>query len=139
MPRYSRLSRERRDTCHPALRLLFDEVIKVFDCTVLCGHRGEEEQNLAFSRGDSRCEWDESSHNQMPSLAIDVAPYYIGLPHVKWTQQSLRRWYYFGGMVVVLAGVMGIPIRWGGDWDRDTYVLDQKFMDLPHYELVITP
>ena len=139
MPYYSRLSQERLDTCCTPVRLLFSEVIKIFDCTILCGFRGEEEQNLAFSRGDSRCEWDESSHNQIPSLAIDVAPYYVELPHVRWTKQSLRRWYYFGGIVVALAGVMSIPIRWGGDWDRDTYVLDQKFMDLPHYELVISP
>jgi len=31
---------------------------------------------------------------------------------------------------------MDISIRWGGDWNMDTYVKDQRFNDLPHFELV---
>ena len=31
---------------------------------------------------------------------------------------------------------MGIDIRWGGDWDRDTEVRDNKFDDLVHFEIV---
>jgi peptidoglycan L-alanyl-D-glutamate endopeptidase CwlK len=27
-------------------------------------------------------------------------------------------------------------IRWGGDWDSDTEVNDQTFIDLPHFELI---
>ena len=34
-----------------------------------------------------------------------------------------------------IANRLEIPIRWGGDWDMDTYVKDQKFKDLPHFEL----
>ena len=139
MPRYSRLSQERLDTCHTAVRQVFNEVIKVFDCSILCGHRGEEEQNLVFSNGDSRCEWPNSSHNDMPSLAVDAAPYYFERPHIRWDRDSLYRWYYFGGVVVTTAYYLGITIRWGGDWDRDTYVRDQKFNDLPHFELVVSP
>ena len=30
---------------------------------------------------------------------------------------------------------MGIPVRWGGDWDDDTEVKDTGFKDLPHFEL----
>ncbi|WP_232367585.1 M15 family metallopeptidase domain-containing protein [Alteromonas pelagimontana] len=26
-------------------------------------------------------------------------------------------------------------VRWGGDWDMDGQTLDQKFNDLPHFEL----
>ena len=35
-----------------------------------------------------------------------------------------------------IAGKMKHRIRWGGDWDGDTDVKDQKFMDLPHFELI---
>jgi len=137
MPRYSKLSQERLDTCHTAIRQVFYEVIKVFDCTILCGFRDKEEQNLAFSRGNSRCEWPQSEHNQMPSLAVDAAPYYTVKPHVRWVKSSLYRWYYFGGVVVTTAYNLGITLRWGGDWDRDTYVLDQEVNDLPHFQLVV--
>ena len=139
MPRYSRLSQERLDTGHTAIRQVFNEVIKVFDCTILCGFRAEEEQDTAFVSGDSRCEWPNSSHNGLPSLAIDAAPYYIQRPHVRWDSSSLTRWYYFGGVVVTIAHNLGITIRWGGDWDRDTYVRDQEFNDLPHFEYIISP
>jgi len=30
---------------------------------------------------------------------------------------------------------MGIRLRWGGDWDGDTELDDNKFDDLPHFEL----
>ena len=30
----------------------------------------------------------------------------------------------------------GVEIRWGGDWDSDTQVKDNKFDDLVHFELI---
>jgi hypothetical protein len=30
---------------------------------------------------------------------------------------------------------MGINLRWGGDWDQDWEVKDNKFDDFPHFEL----
>jgi hypothetical protein len=29
-----------------------------------------------------------------------------------------------------------LKLRWGGDWDMDTEVKDNKFDDLVHFELV---
>jgi len=34
-----------------------------------------------------------------------------------------------------VASQMGIKIRWGGDWDSDGSVCDNKFNDLVHFEL----
>ena len=34
------------------------------------------------------------------------------------------------------AKAMGIDLRWGGDWDRDTEVRDNSFDDLVHFEIV---
>jgi hypothetical protein len=31
---------------------------------------------------------------------------------------------------------MGIAIRWGGDWDQDGFVADERFLDMPHFELI---
>ena len=138
MAKFSRRSFERLETCQNDLQALFRRVIEVIDCTILCGRREEAEQNRLFKLGNSRCEWPDSSHNaplSALSAAIDVAPYYADEPHIRWDKTSLWRWYFFGGIVLGVAKEMGISIRWGGDWDRDTYVKDQKFNDLPHFEL----
>jgi len=44
MPAFGERSRNNLKTCHEDLQKLFNEVIKHFDCSVICGHRGQEEQ-----------------------------------------------------------------------------------------------
>lgn len=128
MPSYSSRSRGKLQECHPDLQDLFNEVIKHFDCAILTGHRSKEKQNDAFAKGLSKLKYPQSKHNKTPSLAVDVAPYPID-----WGDKE--RFYYFAGVVKGIATQMGIDIRWGGDWDSDTQVHDQTFMDLPHFEL----
>lgn len=43
-------------TCHVALQLLMGEAIKTspIDFTIVCGHRGKEEENKAFRTGNSK-------------------------------------------------------------------------------------
>ena len=48
MPRFSRKSKGKLNTCDDRLVKLFNEVVKGFDCTVLEGHRGKEKQNAAL-------------------------------------------------------------------------------------------
>ena len=49
---------------------------------------------------------------------------------------ALIRFYDFGGYVVGAAHRLGVPIRWGGDWDQDHDVFDdQTFQDLVHFEI----
>lgn len=52
-------------------------VVKRFDITVLCGHRGEAEQNAAYAAGNSKLKWPNSKHNKTPSEAVDIVPYPI--------------------------------------------------------------
>ena len=136
MPAYSKKSIRMLQTCHPDLQTLFNEVIKHFDCTIIDGHRGMLRQNYLYFKKKSRAKWPNSSHNATPSDAVDVAPYYSLKPHIRWGGQSLKRWYYFAGIVKGIALEMQIPVRWGGDWDSDTYIRDQEFNDLAHWELV---
>ena len=128
MPRYSRASRDRLLQCHKYLQDLFNKVILTFDCKILEGHRDQETQNGYCYNGKSKLLWPDSKHNKVPSLAIDAAPYPIN-----W--KDLSRFYYFAGYVKGMAADMGIPLRWGGDWDDDTQVMDQRFKDLVHFEL----
>lgn len=117
-------------TAHPDLQRLFIEVVKYYDCSVLVGYRGQAEQDEAFQTGCSKLKFPTSKHNKLPSLAVDVAPYPIN-----WDDKE--RFYHFGGFVKGLAISMGIMIRWGGDWDGNNNLRDQRFFDLPHFELII--
>lgn len=134
MPAFSTRSLERLQTCHTDIQTLFHEVIKHFDCTILEGHRNEASQNAAFAAGRSKLRFPQSKHNQQPALAVDVVPYPIN-----WNDTDRMR--YFAGFVQGLAvtlkqqGRISHSIRWGGDWDRDTELHDNRFMDFPHFEL----
>ncbi len=128
MPRFSGTSRRKLETCDVDLQHLFNEVIRHFDCTIVWGHRGEEEQDKAFQGGYSKLQWPDSKHNKKPAHGIDVVPCPID-----W--EDVDRFRYFAGFVMGMAAAMGIRIVWGGDWDRDTDLSDQTFDDLAHYEL----
>ena len=53
MPKFGSSSKRRLATCDERLQKVFNEVIKHVDCSVLCGHRGEYDQNKAFEEGKS--------------------------------------------------------------------------------------
>ena len=129
MPKFGKRSRYNLLSCDPRLVKVFDEVVKEFDCSVLCGHRGQENQDQAFDEGRSQLQYPKSKHNSMPSMAVDVVPY-----PVDW--EDRERFYYFAGYVKGVAAGMGIKLRFGGDWNNDTQVKDNGFDDLPHWEII---
>ena len=128
MPKFGKKSRSKLDTCDEDLQELFEVVVKYFDCSVLEGHRNMYWQDKYFEEGKSKVKFPKGKHNASPSNAVDVVPY-----PVDW--KDTDRMYYFAGFVKGVAAVMGIPIRWGGDWNNDTQVKDTGFKDLPHFEL----
>lgn len=135
MPTFSDRSKKALSECHSDLQVLFNEVIKHFDCAVICGHRNEEEQNEAHTKGFSKVRFPDSKHNKKPALAVDVMPYPIN-----WSDRE--RIYFFGGFVIATAkhlkemGWIKSTIRWGGDWNQDTDVKKETFKDLPHFEII---
>lgn len=131
MPEYSSKSLRRLREAHPRLQEVFLEVIKHFDNTIITGYRDEEEQEHMFETGRSKVHYPDSKHNKKPSLAIDVAPYPID-----W--DDVQRFHLFAGFVLGVAASQGIELRWGGNWDMDDQVKDNKFDDLLHYELIKT-
>lgn len=136
MPKFSKTSKDRLATCHPDLQLLFNTVINTFDCTIICGHRGQKDQEIAFKTGKSRLKFPESKHNSSPSWAVDAAPYPIN-----WKDMNGFCW--FAGYVLGIAdmlhlqGKMEHRIRWGGDWNRNYDMGDEKGLrDLVHFEII---
>lgn len=128
MYKFSNNSRKNLSTCDIRLQEIFEEVIKHIDCSVICGYRNEYDQNSVYSLGNSKLKFPDSKHNVGPSKAIDVIPY-----PVDWS--NVNKFYYFAGVVKGVASVLGYKIRWGGDWDSDNEFKDNKFNDLPHFEI----
>ena len=131
MPRFGKRSIEKLSTCDTRLQALFNEVIKTVDCSVLEGHRGKARQNELYQDGKSKVKFPKGRHNANPSNAVDVVPY-----PVDWDDRE--RFHLFAGFVLGIASQMGISIRWGGDWNQNFEVDDNKFDDFPHFELMLT-
>jgi len=129
MAKFSALSNEQLNTCDEKISRVFREVVKVFDCKIIEGHRNQTKQHLAFTQGKSQLDWPHGKHNSFPSRAVDAMPY-----PVDWN--DIKRICYFAGFVMSTALTMGIKLRWGHDWDGDTDLNDQTFNDSCHYELV---
>jgi peptidoglycan L-alanyl-D-glutamate endopeptidase CwlK len=90
--------------------------------------RDRAHQELAFRTGRSKAHFGQSAHNYIPAIAIDVAPYPID-----WNNP--KRFFELQKVVMRIAHEMNVPLTWGGDWDGDGDLHDQKLVDLPHYEL----
>ena len=130
MPYFGKRSQFNLSEVHPLLRKLFNEVIKTYDCSVICGHRNQDDQDKAFQAGFSKVQFPNSKHNQRPSLAVDVMPYPID-----WHDE--KRLYHFVGYTYRIAHELQIKVRSGADWDGDLDFKDQNFHDAPHWELIL--
>ena len=132
MPKFGKNSKNRLSECDHKLQEVFNEVIKYVDCSVLEGIRSKEKQDRMFAEGKSKFKYPGSKHNVLAangkSIAVDVTPY-----PVDWKDRERQT--LFAGFVIGVAKGMGIKLRWGGDWDMDFQVNDNKFDDFPHFEL----
>jgi len=129
MFKYSKSSLEKLSTCDERLQIIMKEVIKIHDVTIICGHRGEKEQNEAFENGFSKLRWPDGNHNKYPSRAVDASLYPID-----WNNRE--RFIYFAGLVKGVAQSMGIKIRCGIDFNQDLNFKNDRLFDGPHFELV---
>ena len=41
---------------------------------IVCGHRGETDQETAYRKGASKARFGQSAHNTLPAAAVDIAP-----------------------------------------------------------------
>jgi hypothetical protein len=144
MRQFGNKSKTQMSTLHPELRRLLEHVLQVMDITVTEGHRGEAAQNEAQRTGKSKLRFPDGAHNSFPSNAVDIAPWPIPDnwgdpgPDKLYTLEELReraKFYYLAGIAQGIAYELGIPLRWGGDWNMDNQFKDQKFDDLVHFEL----
>ena len=128
MPKFSSKSRNELGGVHEDLQELFNEAIKYVDLTILEGKRSLERQTQLKAEGKTKT----LKGKHLEGLAVDVAPYPI-----KWEKRE--NFIYMGGFIMGLAKSMGIPLRWGGDWNGlvngQIELYDNNFDDLVHFEL----
>lgn len=158
MPNLGKTSRRRLSTCHPLIQRTAHRVIEIYDYTVLelGGWRGREIQDKLFAGGQSKVQWPNSKHNHIAtagdvadgfarrvgdplSYAIDVAPWYLDRPHIRW--RRMTEFVFLSGLWIGIADTImqehGFKLRSGTNWDMDEYILtDQRFDDGPHLEMV---
>ncbi len=127
--KFGRHSTKRLVTLHDDLQKVMNEAIATSktDFSILCGYRGEKEQNVAFDAGHSELRFPDGNHNQLPSLAVDVAPFFSQSPHIRW--DDIAGFKKLAKHILKTAKDLDIKISWGGDWE--------KFKDYPHFELKV--
>ena len=133
MPKFSKRSLANLEGVHQDLQTVFLEVVKHFDCTVICGLRTEEEQKRLYAKGRTGLgeivtykDGVNSKSNHQLGLAVDVVPYPINWGDA---ERFRRLGWFVKGVAVTLKryGQIENDINWGGDW--------KQFVDLPHYQI----
>lgn len=130
MNKYSDSSAKNIKQCHPVLVVVFVFVLKYIDHKVTTGGRKKGPQNKLFKSGKSKVEWPLSKHNKTPSHAVDAYPWISG--KISFNQGNCIE---FASIVKMCSKKLGVPIRWGGDWNQDGDQSDERFRDLGHFEL----
>lgn len=139
MPFFSPISSATLAMAHRDLQVIFNEVIKYYDCTIAKSYETKAESEDYFNRGLSKIHY-PTKHNSKPSQAVDVYPYIKG--HCSF---DLRQGLVFGGYVMGFADILFTQgkithkIRWGADWNQDRDVTDNPFEDVGHFEIVPNP
>lgn len=128
MAHFNESSLQKLNSCDIRLQEICKEVIKLFNFTVIEGHRGEEKQKQYFSEGKSKLKYPASKHNKHPALAVDIAPYPID-----W--KDTKSFYYLAGLMIATSNAKNIKLRWGGNWRGSDNLKDNKFLDLVHFEI----
>ena len=124
---------------HPALVLVVNRAIALSsqDFMVTCGLRTEDEQSRLYAQGRTIpgpiVTWTMQSRH-MPDRdglgrAVDLTPF-----PVDWKTPS--KFDAIAKSMFAASKELGIPIRWGADWDKDGNPREKGESDSPHFELV---
>ena len=133
---FGKVSESRLSQADFRLQLIFQLAIRrtKVDFGIACTYRSIEDQKKAFKEGKSKIDGvtQTSKHNALPARAVD----YYGWVDGK-MDYTLPVMCYLAGVIEAVASELGIPVRWGGNWNGDGVILvDQDFDDTPHIELM---
>lgn len=125
---YGKTSLERLETVDRRHQIAAMKVADKYDTSIIEGHRSVERQLELYEQRPRVTHVKFGKHNVKPSMAIDMAPYPID-----WSDEE--QMVEFGYFVLGVYHGIGVPCRWGGDFDRDMEWRDSTFFDLVHFEI----
>lgn len=102
-----------------------------FGVAWLGGFRTPEEQNQLFKDGYSQKDGYEKLSKHQFGEAVDLQVFVGGS-----AVQSEKMQCIVAGVIASCAIELDVIIRWGGDWDSDADIRDNKFNDLYHFEII---
>lgn len=132
---WSEASAENLSQANEGIQRVFNEVLKHRDCSIIDGKRTLAEQAEYVRSGasmtmDSRhlVKLEDEGNPDAKVDAVDATPY-----PCDWNNHE--ELLMFGGFVMGIAATLGVPLRWGGDWDGDGNPRNNgDFDDLVHFE-----
>lgn len=92
-----------------------------------CVVRTPSDQNRLYAKGLSNATGGQSPHQY--GLAFDL------IHGTKGWELSQLQWDIVRHVVFETAASCGVKLRWGGDWDGDGDIHDQRLYDPAHFEL----
>lgn len=144
---FGKRSEDALATCNPRITEVMREALRLSDVDfgVVQGARTIEQQRDYFRKGNSKVNPDAYIGN-LPKLY--AAAKHITGPGMPFSRAcdiivSGGKTYdaptlcYIAGVVLTCAKNMGVPMRWGGNWDQDSVIItDQTLQDLVHFEVI---
>ena len=121
-------SAKRLAAAHPLIQKVMNEARQQIAFTVMDSQRGRAAQEAAFKAGNSKAHFGQSAHNWTPAIAVDIAP----VP-LDWNNR--QSFIALSKVILPIAKRLGVPLRWGGDFNMDGDKTTSDSWDLPHYEL----
>jgi hypothetical protein len=114
------------------------------DFSVVYGFRDKATQDGMYNASPkvTSTPWPKSYHNYMLdgkpcSLAVDIYPYIPKVGRIVGKNAGeVRTIVYMMGALWEHARTLGIPVKWGGDWDMDGDVAETRFFDSFHIQLM---
>lgn len=131
-------SRAKLARVHPRLIRVVERAIQIsaVDFKVIEGVRTPERQKELYAQGRTKpgkvVTWTlKSNHFLQPDgfgHAVDLLP-------APYDWKDLQPFNQMATAMIAASRELGIPIRWGGDWDRDGRPREKGETDSPHFEL----
>lgn len=137
-------SRTRLKGVHPDLVRVVELCLHKYtpiDFTVIEGVRSLTRQKELYAQGRTKpgpkVTWSMQSRHLVQKggfgCAVDIGPFDVK-GNILWNDTA--KFLTIGKSMLVAAGELCIPIRWGYDWDGDGIFMESGEYDGPHFELV---
>ena len=146
------------ETLHPDLQRIISWCLDycAVDFSLIEGHRPPSKQFEYYQKGRELVGNDwvvvnkkkvitnvdgikvKGKHNYKPSRAVDLCAYVPDKPQLAW--DSIHLTYLAATFIAVgefmyKEGLITHKLRWGGNWDKDGDLDDNRLVDRPHIEL----